>query len=78
VNTHDILQLGFFLGVGYAAFRQIRKDVNGIGSNQRSAEGKAERRWKHAIATAIETSATLDEAKMHAKLLKEDAWSDKR
>ena len=78
MSPREIMELGFMLGVGYALFRQSRKDLKGIGNNQRSAEGKAERRWKHSIATQIETSATLEEAKQHAKLLKEDAWADKR
>ena len=54
----------------------IRKDLNGIGFKVRQDEGRAERRWKHMIATQIETSADLDEAKLHAKLLREDAWRD--
>ena len=66
----------FFAGILYAMFRQLRRDVNGIGSKMRNDEGRAERRWKHMIATQIETSATLEEAKQHAKLLREDAWRD--
>lgn len=55
---------------------QIRKDLNGLGAKMRQDEGRAERRWKHMIATQIETSLTLREAKIHAKLLREDAWRD--
>jgi hypothetical protein len=77
-----ILQVTAFAAIFWAQTRaalvQGRKDVNGIGANERAAEGKAERRWKHMIATQIETSSSLDEAKEHAKLLKEDAWADKR
>jgi hypothetical protein len=54
----------------------IRKDLNGLGAKIRQDEGRAERRWKHMIATQIETSANLREAKLHAKLLREDAWRD--
>jgi len=54
----------------------IRKDLNGLGAKIRQDEGRAERRWKHMIATQIETSADLKEAKSHAKLLREDAWRD--
>jgi hypothetical protein len=70
----------FGAGAAYATMRlKIQKaqtDVNGLGSKVRQDEGRAERRWKHMIATQIETSATLDEAKLHAKLLREDAWRD--
>lgn len=81
----------FGAGVSYATIRadivkerenreregaSIRKDLNGIGAKLRYDEGKAERRWKHQIATAVETSATLAEARIHAKLLREDAWRD--
>jgi len=76
VTFKDIAAAIFFAGVLYAMFRQLRRDVNGIGSKMRNDEGRAERRWKHMIATQIETSQTLDEAKQHAKLLREDAWRD--
>jgi hypothetical protein len=55
---------------------QTKKDLDGIGSKIRNDEGRAERRWKHMIATQIETSDTLEKAKQHAKLLREDAWRD--
>jgi hypothetical protein len=54
----------------------IRKDLDGLGGKIRGDEGRAERRWKHMIATQIETSQTLREAREHAKLLREDAWRD--
>ena len=54
----------------------IRKDLNGLGAKMRQDEGRAERRWKHSIATQVETSATVKEAREHAKLLREDAWRD--
>jgi hypothetical protein len=81
----------FGAGVAYATMRndaakerenreredlQIRKDLNGLGMKMRQDESRAERRWKHMIATQIETSATMGEAKIHAKLLREDAWRD--
>ncbi len=53
---------------------KAQRDVNGVGDAVRSDRGTSERRWKHMIATQIETSATLEEAKIHAKLLREDAW----
>jgi hypothetical protein len=56
----------------------IRKDLNGIAANLRQEKDTAERRWKHMIATAIETSRNLQEAKLHAKLLREDAWGAKK
>jgi len=71
-----IVELAFFAGTLYAFLKQVRKDVNGIGIGMRSEKGRAERRWKHMIATQIETSQTLEEAKLHAKLLREDAWRD--
>ncbi len=55
---------------------KAQTDVNNIGGIVRANERRAERRWKHQIATAIETSATLQEAQIHAKLLREDAWRD--
>ena len=55
---------------------KAQTDVNGLGAKVRAVESRAERRWKHMIATQIETSIDLDEAKLHAKLLREDAWRD--
>jgi hypothetical protein len=70
----------FGAGVAWATMRQrlnkTAADVNGLGAKLRAIESRAERRWKHMIATQIETSADLDEAKLHAKLLREDAWRD--
>lgn len=68
--------LVFSAGVTWAVLKQARKDVNGIGIAMRAEKGRGERRWKHMIATQIETSLTLEEAKEHAKLLREDAWRD--
>jgi hypothetical protein len=76
VTTADLVRFAFAVGIAYAVFRQMRKDINGIGIGMRSERGRAERRWKHMIATQIETSADLEEAKQHAKLLREDAWRD--
>jgi hypothetical protein len=53
---------------------KAQTDVNRIGGIMRDNDEKAERRWLHQIATAIETSATLEEAKIHARQLREDAW----
>ena len=75
-DNSDLLKYAFFLGVAYMAMRRLLRDVNGIGIAMRADRGRAERRWKHMIATQIETSADLDEAKQHAKLLREDAWRD--
>jgi hypothetical protein len=67
-------------GIAWATMRgkieKAQNDVNNIGGISRGNERRAERRWKHMIATQIETSASLDEAKQHAKLLREDAWRD--
>lgn len=75
-NLMDLFKFGVYCGIGYMVVRQLRKDVNGIGIALRSDRSKAERRWKHQIATQIETSITLKEAQEHAKLLREDAWRD--
>jgi hypothetical protein len=70
----------FGAGVAWATMggkiQKAQTDVNRVGGIGRDNEKKAERRWKHQIATAIETSTSLDEAKIHAKLLREDAWRD--
>lgn len=70
----------FGAGVAWATMgnrvQKAQSDVNNIGGITRANDRKAERRWKHMIATQIETSATLEEAKQHAKLLREDAWRD--
>ena len=70
----------FGAGAAYATLKaQISKaqiDINRVGGIGRESERKAERRWKHMIATQIETSSSLDEARQHAKLLREDAWRD--
>ena len=55
---------------------QLRKDLNGIGAKIRQDEGRAERRWKHMIATQIETSSTTAAARKYGALLREDAWRD--
>jgi hypothetical protein len=66
----------FSAGAIYNKLRQLQRDLNGLGSKMRNSDGRAERRWKHMIATQIETSTGLNEAKQHAKLLREDAWRD--
>jgi hypothetical protein len=74
--------LGVVFGAGMAwatmgaKVQKALLDVNRVGGIMRDNERKAERRWKHMIATQIETSATIEEAKQHAKLLREDAWRD--
>lgn len=55
---------------------QTKKDLDGLGKKVRDIESRQERRWKHMIATQIETSQDLEETKHHAKLLREDAWRD--
>lgn len=55
---------------------RLKAQIDGVGAKIRNVESRAERRWKHMIATQIETSVDLDEAKIHAKLLREDAWRD--
>lgn len=70
----------FGAGVAYATMRlkiaKAQADVNNIGGIARSNDRKQERRWKHMIATQIETAGTLEEARQFAKLLREDAWRD--
>jgi hypothetical protein len=53
---------------------KAQQDVNNMGKIMRDNEQRSQRRWLHGIASSIETSTTLDEAKVHAKLLKEEAW----
>ena len=55
---------------------QTKKDVDGIGKKVYENDKRAERRWKHMIATQIETAKDLDDARQFAKLLREDAWRD--
>jgi hypothetical protein len=70
----------FGAGVASATWRlkiaKAQADVNNIGAIARANDRKQERRWKHMIATQIETSFTLETAKQFAKLLREDAWRD--
>lgn len=70
----------FGAGMVYATMvnriAKAQTDVNRVAGIGRDNERKAERRWKHMIATQIETSTDLEEAKQHAKLLREDAWRD--
>lgn len=73
-TLNDLIKYGFFAGLAYAYVTQTRRDLNGIGSKQRSMEGLAQRRWLHNIADQIDTSKTLEEAQKHAKLLREEAW----
>jgi hypothetical protein len=74
--------LGAVFGAGAAwatvkaKIAKAQTDVNNIGAIARANDRKQERRWKHMIATQIDTSPTLKEAKEHAKLLREDAWRD--
>jgi len=75
-TLNDLIKYGFFAGLAYAYVTQTRRDLNGIGKKQRDNEFKAERRWKHQIATAIENARNLDEAKIIAALLRQDAWRD--
>jgi hypothetical protein len=69
-----VLQVAFFAGMLWAFLKQVRKDLNGLGIAMRANKAQAERRWLHMIAAQIETSENLDEAKQHAKLLREEAW----
>jgi hypothetical protein len=55
---------------------QSKKDVDGLGKKARDIESRQERRWKHMIATQIETAQDIDDARQFAKLLREDAWRD--
>lgn len=75
-----VIGVVFGAGVSWAVLQakvnKAQVDVNRVAQIGRDNERRAERRWKHQIATAIETSGTLDEAKVHAKLLREDAWRD--
>ena len=68
--------LVFSAGVTWAVLKQARKDVNGIGIAMRAEKGRGERRFKHQIAALIEASATLEEAKKYAELLRQDAYRD--
>jgi hypothetical protein len=74
--------VGAIFGAGstYATLKmqiaKTRSDLNGLGAKMRQIEGRAERRWKHSIATAIETAPSLEIAQKHATLLREDAWRD--
>lgn len=56
--------------------KSLKSQIDGVGKLTRDNQARAERRWKHMIATQIETSNDLEEAKQHAKLLREDAWRD--
>jgi hypothetical protein len=56
--------------------QKAKEQADGIGRKCREIETRQERRWKHQIATAVETSSSLEEAKQYAKLLREDAWRD--
>lgn len=75
-----LMGAAFGAGVTYATLRQqiskVRSDVNGIGKKVSAIDSRSERRWKHSVATQIETSSSLEEAKHHARLLREDAWRD--
>lgn len=76
MSNADLLRLAFAAGIVYALFRQMRKDVNGIGMAMRSDRAKAERRWKHDIANDIEELRPREQAARLAKRLREDAWRD--
>jgi hypothetical protein len=55
---------------------QSKKDLDGLGKKTRDIESRQERRWKHMIATQIETAKDLEHARKFARLLREDAWRD--
>jgi hypothetical protein len=73
-----LAQLVFGTGLFVATMRndtaKAKQDVNNLGKLRQESDSQNQRRWLHMIATQIETAATLDEAKLHAKLLREDAW----
>ena len=60
---------GAWVGVK-AQIEKIRGDVNGLGAKIREQDNRAERRWRHYIATQIETAGTLEEARQYAELLR--------
>lgn len=72
--------IGVLFGAGTAyglmqgKIEKVRGDANNIGKIMRDNERRAERRWLLGIASLIDTSTTLEEAKVHAKLLKEESW----
>lgn len=76
MNAAELLKYAFLAGLAYAFMRQLRKDVNGIGSCMRSDKGKAERRWKHELADRIEEAVTQEMRNRLAARLRHDAYRD--
>jgi hypothetical protein len=72
----DDIKFWIGIGVAYAIFQQMRKDVNGIGMFARKEKDRNERRWKHELANEIEELEPVDKAARLAKRLREDAWRD--
>jgi hypothetical protein len=76
IDFMNLFKLGLYIGFGYAVFRQLNKDVNGLGRRQRDNESRAERRWKHEIADQVEELEPKEKAKRLAHRIREDAWRD--
>lgn len=76
IDVMNLFKLGLYIGFGYAVFRQLSKDVNGLGKRQRDSEGRAERRWKHQIASEVEELEPKEKSARLARRIREDAWRD--
>lgn len=76
MNGTELLKYAFLAGVAYAFFRQLRKDVNGIGIAMRQEKARAERRWKFEVADRIEDAITEEMRTRLAARVRHDAYRD--
>ena len=76
VDVVNLFKFGVYVGVAYMFLRQLNKDVNGLGKLHRSSESRAERRWKHQIASEVEELEPKEKAARLAHRIREDAWRD--
>lgn len=64
---------GFYVSVLYKLAKN-QGDLTGVANLSRGIDKKVDRNYLHMIATSIDASHTLDEARLYAKLLREAAW----
>lgn len=74
MSNADWIKLAFFVGIVYAAFRQLAKDVNGIGQGMRAEKAEAHRRWLFEIADRVEEAGTQDQRNRVAGRIRHSAY----
>jgi hypothetical protein len=77
VTNADWIKLGtliFALGVVYAGFQQMRKDLNGIGMGMRAEKAENHRRWLFEVADTVEEADSQEKRNRLAARIRHSAY----